>query len=148
MLTDTPNGLDAIIHTFGPIERVAPLIVRFDLPYPLFYEGKPVNHASCHRLIVENFIQAFTAIKELGLTDECKNYGGIFAQRSIRGQSAHPSTHSWGIAIDLEPQRYPLGSLKRFPEPIIKAFADAGFFYGGDFRARKDGMHFQFATNY
>ena len=77
-----------------------------------------------------------------------KNYGGIYAARSIRGQSSHPSTHSWGIAIDLEPEKYPLGSTSRFPDTVVKIFQDAGFFYGGDFKARKDPMHFQFCKGY
>lgn len=148
MLTETPSGLDELIDVFGPVEVAANRIVRFALPYPLYYEGRPVARARCHELIVDNFVAAFEKIKALGLAEECKNYSGIYAQRSIRGASAHPSTHSWGIAIDLEAARYPLGSAKRFPEPIIKAFEDAGFFYGGNFKSRKDPMHWQFVTHY
>jgi len=65
----------------------------------------------------------------------------------VRGGS-HPSTHSWGIAIDLEPDRYPLGCKERFPEEVVKVFRNHGFFYGGDFKDRKDPMHFQLVTGY
>ena len=151
MLTTIPNGLDEIIHTFGSIDQPgfeALCIVSFDLPYPLAYDGKPVYRARCHRLVVENFQFAFERIKSLGLEHEATNYGGIYNQRAIRGQARHPSTHSWGIAIDMEAALSPLGSSKRFPDAIVQAFKDAGFFYGGDFKSRKDPMHFQCCTGY
>ena len=151
MLTKTPSGLREIIQVFGSIDDPkfeAKNIVLFSLPYPLIYDGKEVTRARCHRKLVENFQAAFETIKKLGLQDQCKRYGGIYNKRSIRGFASHASTHCWGIAPDLEPRLYPLGSRKRFPEPIIKAFTDVGFFYGGDFKGRKDPMHFQFATKY
>ena len=151
MLTHIPNGLDEIIDTFGNLDLPnweAKHLEVFTLPYPLLYEGKKVTRARCHHLAVENFQKAFNDIKAAGLQDQVKNYSGIFAERSIRGQSKHPSTHSWGIAIDLEADRFPLGSNERFSDAIIKTFQNAGFFYGGDFKSRKDPMHFQLCINY
>jgi hypothetical protein len=151
MLTQTPAGLDEIIDTFGSLDTPhfeSRYVEPFTLPYPLFYEGIKVTRARCHHLIVENVRQAFEAIKAAGLQDQVKNYSGIYNARSIRGQTAHPSTHSWGIAIDLEAGKYPLGSTRRFPDDIVKIFQDAGFFYGGDFVSRKDPMHFQFCKGY
>lgn len=150
MLTRTPHGLDEIIATFGSLDREdfeARFLVVFPLPYQLLYDGKPVVRARCHRALVENFTRAFEGVAAAGLQDECRNYGGIYARRNARGLS-RPSTHSWGIAIDIEPARYPLGSSKRLPQGVIDAFAAAGFFYGGDFKGRKDPMHFQFCENY
>lgn len=151
MLTHTPVGLDEIIATFGSLDTPrfeSRYIEPFTLPYPLFYEGVKVTRARCHHLIIENFQQAFEAIKVAGLQDQAQNYSGIYNPRAIRGQTAHPSTHSWGIAIDLEAEKYPLGSTRRFPDGIVKIFQDAGFFYGGDFQSRKDPMHFQFCKGY
>ena len=112
MLTKTPVGLDEIIRTFGSIDDPMfeqKYIVAFKLPYPLFYEGTKVTKARCHTLIVDNFLKAFREIKAAGLQDQVKNYSGIYARRSIRGFGSHPSTHSWGIAIDLEAEKFPLG---------------------------------------
>jgi hypothetical protein len=151
MLTETPVGLDQIIHTFGNIDDPqfeARNIVLFDLPYPLLFEGTPVRRARCHKLLVENFQKVFSDIKTAGLESEVKNYSGIFARRSIRGFGSHPSTHSWGIAIDLEADKFPLGSTLRFPDEVIRIFHASGFFYGGDFQARKDPMHFQLCKGY
>ena len=151
MLTQIPVGLDEIIHIFGNIDDVQfeeNNIVLFSLPYPLLYEGTPVSRARCHRLVVENFQSAFEAIRSAGLDGGVKNYSGIYARRAIRGAGSHPSTHSWGIAIDLEADRYPLGSTNRFPDEVVQIFQNAGFFYGGDFLSRKDPMHFQLCKGY
>ena len=151
MLTQTPVGLDEIIDTFGNLDIPnfeARYIVPLTLPYPLYYEGSKVTRARCHYLIVENFQRAFDSIQTAGLQDQVANYSGIYNPRSIRGQSSHPSTHSWGIAIDLEAEKYPLGSAQRFPDAVVRIFQDAGFFYGGDFVSRKDPMHFQFCKSY
>jgi hypothetical protein len=156
VLQKAPNGLDEIIAIFGSIDDPdfeSKNIVLFDLPYPLLYAGQPVHKARCHRLAVDNFVEALGKVQALMLDHECKEtdcdeYGGIYCRRAIRGYASHASAHSWGIAIDLEPERYPLGSTKRFPDPIVDAFRACGFFYGGDFETRKDPMHFQLCTGY
>ena len=150
MLTHIPHGLAEIVATYG--DASAPsfeqlCIVSFDLPYPLLYDGKPVHRSRCHKLLVENFQFAFERIKSAGLEAECKNYGGIFAKRAKRG-SSKASTHSWGIAIDLEPYKYPLGSKARMPDAVVGIWKEAGFGYGGDFAKRLDPMHFQCAVSY
>lgn len=151
MLTQIPVGLDEIIYTFGNLDEVqfeTNNIVMFSLPYPLMYEGTQVTRARCHKLVVENFQSVFEAIMAARLDEEVKNYSGIYARRSIRGAGSHPSTHSWGIAIDLEAEKYPLGSTQRFPDEVVQIFQNAGFFYGGDFMSRKDPMHFQLCKGY
>jgi hypothetical protein len=150
MLTQTPNGLAEMRQVFGNENTQnfeAQFIKIFDLPYPLLYAGQEVAHARCHYLIIENFQQAFQQIMEKGLMDEVKNYGGIYQVRAKRGQKKL-STHAWGIAIDLEPEKYPLSSKGRFPDEVVQAFKDSGFFYGGDFKSRLDPMHFQFCSGY
>lgn len=150
MLTKIPHGLAEIEQTFGSINDPkfeAKNIVLFDLPYPLLYDRATVVRARCHRLVVENFVRAFTGVLAAGMADRFSEFNGIYAHRPIRGRS-NPSTHSWGIAIDMCASQFPLGSAARFPDAIVKAFNDAGFFYGGDFHGRRDPMHFQLATGY
>ena len=151
MLTKIPSGLDEIIETYGPLTDAnfeSKYLTSFDLPYTLFYEGKPVNRTRCHKLAVENFVQAFKNLMDAGLADQFTEYNGIYAHRSIRGHIGHPSLHSWGVAGDFMASKYPLASLKRWPDAIIKCWQDAGFFYGGDFKSRRDPMHVQLATHY
>lgn len=73
--------------------------------------------------------------------------GGTYNFRKIIGRRA-PSTHSYGIAIDMDPEHNPLGSTKTtFPAWYIAIWNKHGFFWGGDFKGRKDPMHFQRAKN-
>lgn len=151
MIEVVPVGLDSIIHTFGSLDDPnfeARNIVTFNLPYSLFYNDAEVKRARAHKLAVDNFIQGFKNVADAGLADQFKEFNGIYARRAIRGQASHPSTHSWGIAVDMGVSHFPLGSLKRMPDGIIKAMQAAGFFYGGDFKSRKDPMHFQLARGY
>lgn len=83
-----------------------------------------------------------------GLKNQFVEFNGIYARRAIRGQSAHPSLHSWGVAIDMGASTHPLGVFAPWPQGILDAFSAAGFFWDGNFRARKDCMHWQLATGY
>lgn len=146
-----PEGLDEIIHTFGSLDDpnfVQNNIVTMVLPYPLLFNNEYVYKTQAHRLVVPSFRQVFNAILEAGLSDEAREYGGIYCPRGIRGHISHPSTHSWGIAIDLNPTKFPLGSTERQNIVIQNIFKAAGFTYGGDFSSRKDPMHWQFASKY
>jgi hypothetical protein len=151
MLTQIPNGLDEIIHTYGSIDDAnfeTRHIVLFPLPYPLIYEGQAVKHARCHNLAVDNFVQAFKNVNDAGVADQFKEFNGIYNRRAIRGQASNASLHSWGVAIDMGASTHKLGSDATWPQAIIDAFESAGFFWGGNFKSRKDPMHFQLATGY
>jgi hypothetical protein len=152
MITQIPSGLPEIIKVFGDPNDPkfeATHIVQFDLPYTLFYAGKPLTKTRGHKLVVDNFRQAFQNIEDAGLASQFKEYNGIYSRRPIRGQTKHLSTHSWGIAIDMGASTHPLGDKKAtWPKPILDAFTKAGFYWGGNFKSRRDSMHFQAATNY
>lgn len=59
------------------------------------------------------------------------------------------STHSWGIAIDINPDRnpYQLGNWGApetdIPPQIIDIFKKYGFQWGGDWAGQRDAMHFE-----
>jgi hypothetical protein len=141
-----PSGVKEIVATFGKPGDESNIEV-FDLPYPLYFNGTKVTRSRAHKLLVPVFKAALSEIKALGLDKYVQNYGGIYNYRPIAG-ATNPSTHSWGIAIDIEPQAYPLGSTKRLPQSVVDVFARHGFMYGGDFPARKDPMHMQYAKDY
>lgn len=146
-----PNGLDEIIATFGSIDDpdfVKNNIVQFDLPYPLLYGNTFVYHTQAHKLAVPIFQNVFNAIADAGLQDRARHYGGIYAPRGIRGHISHPSTHSWGIAIDINPLTNPLGKHGDMDPQVIDLFKAHGFVWGGNFKSRLDGMHFQLAQSY
>jgi hypothetical protein len=57
------------------------------------------------------------------------------------------STHSWGIAIDIEPVKYPLGTHDRLPKRVVDIFKRHGFVCGEDFPTSDPG-HMQLASGY
>ncbi len=74
--------------------------------------------------------------------------GGTFNFRKIRGASGL-STHSYGVAIDLDPGHNALGSTTGGMPPFaVTAFKKQGLTWGGDYKGRKDFMHFQACSGF
>jgi len=100
-------------------EKVAPLLVGFA--------------AEFHTLI--------EPIDAGGLDD----WGYCF--RMVRGATDKLSNHSSGTAIDLNAIQHPLGKVGTFDAakvPMIRALAKKyGLTWGGDYKNRKDEMHFE-----
>lgn len=75
---------------------------------------------------------------------------GCFAPRAKR-VNGELSTHSWGIAVDLNADTNPLsfdGVLRTdIPEMWIKIFEDACWTWGGRWK-KPDAMHLQFCSGY
>jgi len=74
-----------------------------------------------------------------------------YCYRPIRGQTEKLSNHSSGTALDLNASKHPLGRVGTFPAekvPMIRALAKKwGCIWGGDYRNRKDEMHFEIAIS-
>jgi hypothetical protein len=79
--------------------------------------------------------------------DEGKLDDWGYAFRDIRGMTGKLSNHSSGTAIDLNAPKHALGKVGTFPAekvPMIRALAKKyGLTWGGDYRNRKDEMHFE-----
>ena len=154
-MTFPPDGLDQIIATFGdPRPFVSDhkgweskVLRTFLLPYQLRFGGIPVSKIRAHAKAGQYFIAAFKTIEDEGLTDFATEYEGIYAFRCQR-DSDIISTHTWGIAIDLNASKNPLGGASTQDPRIVDIFKQQGFMWGGDFQHRKDPMHFQLATGY
>jgi hypothetical protein len=98
-----------------------------------------VNKMQCHKLIHNKLSSVFTdilahgyqKIVELGID----LFGGCFNFRAMRGERKL-SKHSWGIAIDLDPERNQLketSKTARFArieyKPMIDIFYKHGFIF-------------------
>ena len=70
-----------------------------------------------------------------------------YAFRMVRGTTDKLSNHASGTAIDLNATRHALGKVGTFPAekvPMIRALAKKhGLKWGGDYKNRKDEMHFE-----
>jgi hypothetical protein len=75
-------------------------------------------------------------------------WDGGYACRDVRGYPGVKSIHSWGLAIDLNATRHPLGRAGTFSTSKLAALRHllADFpeiAWGGDYSQRKDEQHFQ-----
>jgi hypothetical protein len=131
-------------------------LTTINLPYPMFLNwatGTYVWKISCHKLIAEKLTNVFKEILEHYGIDKIKelqldDFGGCFNYRAMRG-GTQLSVHSWGLAIDLDPDRNLLketSKTARFARPEYKAMID--IFYKNGFvslgrEKNYDWMHFQ-----
>ena len=74
-----------------------------------------------------------------------------YAYRDVRGVVGKLSNHASGTAIDLNAKKHPLGKVGTFEAskvPMIRALAKKyGLAWGGDYKNRKDEMHFEIALS-
>lgn len=131
-------------------------LVTINLPYPMrvAWDTKTkVTKIRCHSLIADKLKAVFTEILDLYGYEEIQKlgidlYGGCYNYRKMRGGSDW-SRHSWGIAIDLDPDRNQLkwGKDKaQFAKPEYKAMVDTFYKHGFVGLGREknyDWMHFE-----
>jgi hypothetical protein len=163
LVLGTPHGLEEIVETFGDIyDYIRPdgnldprwqadSLASVELPFPLPLSwdlSKSVRRMTCHKRMVEIFASVFGLVQMRGLQPEISSFGGCFAFREQR-TGAKLSTHSWGIAIDLNPETNIQGSPGNMDARLIEIFREAGFEWGGNWPGhRRDAMHFQFCSGY
>jgi D-alanyl-D-alanine carboxypeptidase len=158
-----PVGYDQICAEFGNIDAfVQPdgticrkwedlYIGKYVLPFPMklaWDHSKKVSSIACHVRLVGKFSAVFTDIVDMKLEDKVQYYGGCYNFRAKRGSNRY-STHSWGIAIDINPATNRQGTHGDMDYTVVKIFNAHGFTWGGSWgMPYTDAMHFQFASGY
>jgi len=146
-----------LIAKYGkPTQDGKAYLVTIALPFPMrlaWDKNTVINKMRCHRLVANQFSAVFSEILqvygykkivELGID----LYGGCFNFRAMRGGSDY-SRHSWGVAIDLDPERNQLketSATARFARSEYKPMIDIFYKYGFESLGREknyDWMHFQ-----
>jgi len=144
------------IKKYGKPNQQGSYLTTIQLPYPmrLAWDKKTtVTKMRCHKLVADDFLSVFnTLLKHYGLAKiqelGIDLFGGCFNFRAMRGGSDY-SRHSWGIAIDLDPERNQLketSATARFARseylPMIEIFYNHGFVNLG-VEKNYDWMHFE-----
>lgn len=158
-----PHGFQAVRDTFGDILKYirddggidtrweAERMVKATLPFaiPLSWDTRvSVTSIRCHKLIAPLVEEVFRHIATQGLKGAVRTYGGGYVYRPKRG-AVKPSTHSWGIAIDLNPNTNAMGTAGDMDPRLVALIEGFGFVWGGRWAGRnKDPMHFQYCSGY
>ena len=132
-------------------------IVYVKPPFMMTYEGTPLTRGvRVHRLVAESLSRIFAALSQAAGNSQAtldawgvSIYGGAYNYRLMRGGN-RLSMHSWGCAIDLDPDRNAFHDqsphFAGLPQ-VVNAFKADGWVWGGDWSpGSRDGMHFQAAT--
>jgi hypothetical protein len=107
------------------------------------------ENVSCHKLISDQLRSLFNEWEKEGNIDKILTYGGLWVPRYIRGSRTTLSNHSWGTAFDINVQWNMLGSRpalkgeKGSVRELVQTANKHGFYWGGHFKSRPDGMHFE-----
>jgi hypothetical protein len=104
-----------------------------------------------HKDGAQQMIDLWQAWDDAGLLKKVINWSGSFYPRFVRGYTDRLSNHSYGTAFDINVSQNGLGKRPalagelgsvRELVPLANKF---GFFWGGHYLKRKDGMHFEVA---
>lgn len=147
------------IAKYGKPSQSGPYLVSIKLPFPMklaWDKNTKVTTMRCHKLVATQLTNIFTEILEVYGLDKIQElgidlFGGCFNFRAMRGGSDY-SRHSWGIAVDLDPERNQLketAATARFARPEYKQMIDIFYKHGFVSLGRErnyDWMHFESAN--
>ncbi len=142
----TPSNPEAIRIT-GDWEKSN--IVNIAVPELSWIPGCS-GHIQLHQKVQEPFKSLIAELKEKNLIDSILSWDDSFVPRFIRGSRTYLSIHPFGTAFDINARWNPLGvkpvglGQKGTVFPIVEIANKYGFYWGGHFDSRPDGMHFEF----
>lgn len=127
-------------------------IVKVVIPQLPGIKGAPSSGTvRFHRLAARQLQQLFKAWSKARLLNRVVTWDGSFVARFIRGSNTVLSNHAFGSAFDINAALNPLGAEPAFPGKagcvydLVRIAHDHGFYWGGHFASRRDGMHFEVA---
>jgi peptidoglycan hydrolase-like protein with peptidoglycan-binding domain len=159
---------DVVPYTFWPKETTENLLryygpvgenqVKIDAPYRMVLAWDTdtvLSKITCHKKVAESLYTALDNVSYLYTEQEIIKhgfhlFGGCLNVRKIRGGNRW-STHSWGIAIDIDPARNGLNQTwnkaylgKPECQDFVECFKQEGWYSLG-LEKNFDAMHFQAA---
>jgi hypothetical protein len=104
-----------------------------------------------HRRGASQLLAMFRAWNDAGLMLLVLSWAGSYAPRFIRGSRSVLSNHAFGTAFDINPEWNGLGVVPALVgntgsvRKLAELAPQFGFYWGGHFSGRPDGMHFELA---
>lgn len=104
-----------------------------------------------HRLAAAQLQTLWAAWDDADLLKHVLGFAGGFNARFQRGSTTALSNHAYGSAFDINVAWNPLGKPPAAPgkegsvRELVPLAHKHGFYWGGHFRSRPDGMHFEIA---
>lgn len=125
-------------------------LVHMIPPFHMFYDKQPMTHGLLvHKKIVPALTLVFNEIWDKCNHDQkavdvtgASDFGGCFNIRAISGSNSW-SNHSWACALDLSPGSNGFNMKPTIGNIVVAAFKRQNFLWGGDYKGRKDSMHFE-----
>lgn len=156
----TVTGLD-LYRKYGHPDLIIKQLVVWDVP-PELEKGIIPHKVYCHPNMIPPLTQGFKNLIDRGFVSELKTWDGCWNNRIIRGRENDylelvregkmeqaiklKSIHAWAMAFDVNAATNGLGQKPTLSAGFVKCFTDADFEWGGSWKNRPDGMHFQLAT--
>ncbi len=133
-------------------------IVTVTIPFRQSHDNlKDPFRISFHRLAVDQLVALWLEWESAGLIDRILTWDGAFVPRFQRAKNPPPpsqrslSNHAWGSAFDINQATNGLGKTpaligrKGCVREMVPIANQHGFYWGGHFETRLDGMHFEVA---
>jgi hypothetical protein len=104
-----------------------------------------------HRLGASQLQALWMAWEEANLLDRVLTFEGSFNARFVRGSTTNLSNHAFGSGFDINYAWNRLGHMPALVgqrgsvRELVPIANEHGFFWGGHYSGRKDGMHFEIA---
>lgn len=125
-------------------------MVTITPPFQMYYDKHPLKGINVNKKVASSLLTVFNEILNKCGHDQKKIdeigasvYAGCYNFRPIRG-AKNLSNHAFAAAIDIDPDDNPLGAKVGKMSPLtIQAFKNEGWLWGGDYKGRKDPMHFE-----
>lgn len=124
-------------------------IVRFQIPQLTRLGGS--GNVRMHTKARDRMCALWAAWEKEGVLDRVMTYDGGFNARFIRGSTSVLSNHAFGTAFDINYEWNQLGATPAFigevgcVRELVLLANKHGFYWGGHYNQRPDGMHFEVA---
>lgn len=111
--------------------------------------GPRSGRVALHYRAADAMAWLWDAWERAGLLPLVLTWAGMWCPRFIRGSSSQLSNHAFGTAFDINA---PWNGLRRKPAKrgergsvleLVPLAEEAGWYWGGSFKSRPDGMHFE-----